>query len=270
MFFVGPDFFETLGMPLLAGTSIGRQEAASGERVAVVNRALAEFYFGSVANAVGRTVNRDVRIVGVTADGRYGTLRDEPVRAMFVPYTQAPPRTGMTFIVRTTGDTSRATTAALAAIRAHDPGLQAKAAMLSDQIAATLSRERFVAVFAAVLSGLALFLSCAGLYAAVAYGVSERHSELAVRLALGATRKDIVRLVLRDPLRVTAIGLILGIPGTYAIMRVIGALLFDVASFDLPTIAASGIALMAIATIATLWPARRAATIDPQECLKST
>ena len=270
MFFVGPDFFETLGMPLLAGNGIGGTESASRERVAVVNRAFAEFYFGSIAGAVGRTVNRDIRIVGVTADARYTTLRDEPVRAMFVPSTQARPRTGMTFIVKSAGDTSNATTAALAAIRAHDSGLKAKAATLSDQIAATLSRERFVAMLASVLSGLALFLSCGGLFATVAYAVSERHRELAVRLALGATTRDIVLVVLRGPLRITAIGLILGIPGTYAIMQAVAAFLFDVAPFDLPTIAGSGVALMALATAAALWPARRAAAIDPQECLKST
>jgi predicted permease len=270
MFFVGADFFETLGMPLLAGSSIGRVEATSRERVAVVNRALAEFYFGTVANAVGRTVNRDIRIVGVTADARYRTLRDEPVRAMFVPSAQTPPRTSMTFLVRTTGDISSATTAALAAVRAHDSALEAKAVTLRDQIAATLSRERFVAVLAGVLSSLALFLSCGGLFAAVAYAVSERHSELAVRLALGATARDIVLLVLTDPLRMTAIGLILGIPGAYATMRAVDALLFEVAPFDLATIAGSGIALMAVATVAAVLPARRAATIDPQECLKST
>ncbi len=270
LFWVGPEFFEALRMPLLAGSSLGRAEAAGPERVAVVNRAFAEFYFGSVANAVGRMVNRKVRIVGVTADAHYGTLRDEPVRAMFVPYTQAPTRTVRTFLARTTGDTSGALRSALVAIRAYDSKLTMKGTTLSDQIATTLSRERFVAVLASVLSALALVLSCAGLYAAVAYSVAERRKELAVRLALGATGKDIVRLVLRDPLRVTLIGLLLGIPGAYAIMRTLAALLFDVAPFDIPSIAVCGLALMAVAAVAALWPARRAATINPQECLKST
>lgn len=268
VFFVGPDFFEALGMRLLAGRSIGRREAAGRERVAVVNRAFADLYFGGVAVAVGRTVNRDVRIIGVAADARYGTLRDEPVRAMFLPYTQAPPRTAMTFVVRTTGRIAPAIEAALVAIRMHDPALKRNVATLDDQIAATSARERFVAVLAAVLSGLALLLSCAGLYAAVAYGVTERRNELAVRLALGATGPDVVRLMLAGPLRVTAIGVVLGIPAAYAVMRAAAALLYEVTPFDVPTIAVCGCALAALACVAAILPARRAAAIDPHECLK--
>ena len=270
LFWVGPGFFETLRMPLLAGSSIGWPEMRGGERVAVVNRAFAEFYFGGVAKAVGRTVNRDVRIVGVAADARYGTLRDEPVRAMFVPFTQAPARTGRTFVVRTTGDASRALASAMAAVRAYDPRLRATATTLGDQTASTLSRERFVAVLAAVLSVLAVFLSCAGLYAAVAYVISERRPELALRLAFGATGRDMTRLVLEGPLRVTIVGLIVGIPGAYAIMRAVASLLFGVAPFDPLTIAACAVALLAVATAAALVPARRAAAIDPQEYLRCT
>jgi predicted permease len=270
LFWIGPDFFEVLRMPIVAGSSIGRHEMAGAESVAVVNQAFAESYFGGVASAVGRTVNRNVRIVGVTADAYYGTLRDEPVRAMFIPYTQAPTRAVRTFLARTNGDTSGAIASVMAAIREHDSRLKVEVTTLSDQIAATLSRERFVAVLAVILSGLALVLSCAGLYAGVAYSVSERRRELAVRLALGATGGDIVRLVLRSPLRVTVIGLILGIPGAYLFMRAVAALLFGVRPFDPATIAACGAGLVAIAAVAALMPARRAAAVDPQECFKCT
>lgn len=270
VFFVGPRFAETLGIRVIAGRSLGAPDAAGRERVAVVNQEFARFYFGSAGDAVGRTFNQNVRIVGVIGDARYNTLRDEPVRAMFVPHTQGPPRTTMTLVVRAASDPALAATSVRAAIRQHDPALKVNVVPIADQIAATLARERFVAQLASILAGLALFLSCAGLYAAVAYGVSARRPELAVRLALGATGQDIVRLVLRDPLRATLIGLILGIPGAYAIMRATAALLFGVNPSGITSVAVCGLALLAIAVGAALWAARRAAAIDPQECLKST
>ena len=270
LFWVGPDFLETAGMRLIAGRTIGPAEAASRERVAVVNQEFARFYFGAPERALGRMVNRDVRIIGITADARYNTLRDEPVRAMFLPHTQSPTRPAITFVVRPAGDPAQAMNAVTGAIRAFEPRLKLTVTPLADVVAATLSRERFVARLAAVLSSLALFLSCAGLYAAVAYGVSERRGEMAVRLALGATSRDIVSLVLRDPLRTTTLGIIVGVPAAYAAMRSISALLFGVAPFDIVTMAACALALIGITTAAALWPARRAAAINPQECLKIT
>jgi predicted permease len=268
LFWVGPDFFDVLHMPMIAGSGIGSREASSRGRVAVVNRAFAEFYFGSVENALGRMVNGDVQIVGITADARYGTLRDEPVRAMFVPYTQAPSRDRRTFLVRIAGDTPGGIASALAAIHAEDPRVKVNVATLRDQIASTLSRERFVAILAIVLSALGLFLSCAGVYASVAYSVSARRPELALRLALGATGRDIVGLVLADPMRVTAIGLVLGVPGAYVMLRGVAALLFGVKPFDVVTVAVCGAGLLMIAAAAAVVPARRAAAIEPMECLK--
>jgi putative ABC transport system permease protein len=268
MFFVGPGFFEALGMRLVAGSSIGHQQAAGRERVAVVNRSFAEFYFGSVTDALDRTVNGNVRIVGVVADASYGTLRDEPVRAMFVPYTQAPPRRQMIFVVRTAGDAFTAARAAVEAIRAHDSALRPRVARLDDQVAATFSRERFVAVLASVLSGLALLLSCGGLSASVAYAASERQNELAVRIALGATGSNIVRLLVSDPLRVALFGLILGVPGAYVVMRAVSALLFGVEPFDLTIVVTVGVALLGVAAGAAAWPAWRAVRIDPLVSLK--
>jgi len=270
MFWVAPGFFEALRMRLVAGKSIGLQQAAGRERVAVVNRSFAEFYFGRVADALDRTVNHNVRIVGVVADASYGTLRDEPVRAMFVPYTQAPPRTQVTLVVRTTGDVAAGAAAAVDAIRGHDSALRPRVARLEDQIAATLSRERFVAVLATVLSGLALLLSCGGLYATVAYAVSERQNELALRIALGATGSSIVRLLVSDPMRVTVLGLLLGVPGAYIVMRALSALLFGVAPFDPGMVVTAGAALLAVAAGSVVWPARRAVRIDPLRSLNGT
>ena len=270
LFWIGPDFLETAGMQMIAGRTIGRAESASRERVAVVNQEFARFYFGSAERALGQSINRDVLLIGVVHDARYNTLRDDPVRAVFLPHTQAPARAAMTFVIRPRGDPGQAASAVTASIRAFDPRLKLQVRPLADLVDATLSRERFVAVLAAMLSILALFLSCAGLYAAVAYGVAERRVEMAVRIALGANARDIVRLILRDPLRTTAAGIALGVPISSASMRGLSALLFGIAPFDPATVAACASVLIAITAAAAFLPARRAAAIDPQECLKVT
>jgi predicted permease len=270
MFWVGADFFGVLRMPVIAGSAFGGSALAGRERVAVVNRSFADFYFGSPANAVGRMINGDVRIIGVAADAYYGSLRDDPVRAMFVPYTQAPPRKVRTFLARSSGDPSLTMAAGADAVRTYDPALAVSVATVPDQIAASQLRERFIAACALVLAGLAMFLSCAGLFAAVAYSVAQRRRELAIRLALGAAPREIVRTMAGGAMRVTGIGLILGLPGAYAITRAMEALLFGVAPFDLPTVAASAVGVAAAAAVAGSAAARRAAAISPLECLNNT
>ena len=121
---------------------------------------------------------------------------------------------------------------------------------------------------AAVLSLLAVFLSCMGLYAAIAYAVSERRHELAVRLALGATRRDIVSQVVRDPLRTTVVGVAIGLPCVYLLMQGLSSLLFQVATFDVPTVLGAAALLLAVGLLAGVPAALRAASIDPQEALQ--
>jgi predicted permease len=268
LFWVGAGFFETTGMRLRQGDGLTAGHMAGGGRVAVVNERFARFYFGSAGGAVGRVVNRDVRIIGVVADAHYDTLRDEPARAMFIPFTQAPARQEMTIVAQPAESEAQAIAAAAAAIRAFDPRARFAIVSGTDRVAATFARERFVGALAVVATLLALALAAAGLYATVAYSVSERRGELAVRIALGATGRDIVRLVLRDPLRTALLGIAAGAPGAWALSRVLATLLFGVPRFDLATLVPGAAALVAIMTLAALPAARRAARIDPQACLK--
>jgi predicted permease len=268
-FFVGPKFFETAGMRIVAGQPLAAVDITDRRRVAVVTRQFAEFYFGGVDKAVGRFVNRDVNIVGVVADARYNSLRDAPVRAMFLPFTQAPPRSMMTFIVRPAGDQRQAIGAVTAAIRAHDSRLKVASRPMTDLAAATMGRERFAGSVAAGLALLALVLCSAGVYATVGFAVAERRREIALRFALGATGGDVARLVLRGPLLVALIGIAVAVPCSYALMRAMSALLFGVSPFDLPIVAGCGLGLMAIAVMAAALPAWRASTIEPHQCLKA-
>ena len=269
LFFVGPKFFETAGMRIVAGQPLAAVDITDRRRVAVVTRQFAEFYFGGVDKAVGRFVNRDISIVGVVADARYNSFRDAPVRAMFLPFTQAPSRSVMTFIVRPAGDERQAIGAVTAAIRGHDPRLKVAGRPMADLVAATMGRERFAGSVAAGLALLALVLCSAGVYATVGFAVAERRREIALRFALGATGRDVVGLVLRGPLMVALIGIAVAVPCSYALMRAMSALLFGVSPFDLPIVAGCGLGLVAIAVLAAALPAWRASTIDPHECLKA-
>jgi putative ABC transport system permease protein len=270
LFFVGPHFFETVGMRIVAGDGLTPADMTRRDRVAVVTQQFARFFFGAPERAVGRFLSSDVRIVGVVADAKYNTFRDAPVRAVFLPFTQAPPRQVMTIIARPAGDQRRAREALAAAIASYDRRAKTKVTTLADQVNAVMGLERFAAAMAAVLAGLALFLSCAGVYSTVAYAVSERRQELALRFALGATTTDIVRLVLRQPLRVTLIGMAAATPATYAVMRMASALLFGVAPLDLPALIVSTLALGVTAAGAAALPAWRAAVTDPHECLRAS
>jgi predicted permease len=266
IFFVDAGYFDTLRMPLVAGRAFLPHEMRN---VSVVNEQFARRYFGSPAQAIGRLYNRDVRIVGVVADAHYSTLRGDPgSRAAFVHYAPLQ-RAGMTHIVRLTGVQSGMTEAVRAAVLAHDSRLRPVISTGEDLIASSLARERFFAVIATTLALLAMLLSCGGLWATVGYAVSRRTSELAIRRALGASRRSILALMLRGPVRTVITGLIAGTPAVFLVMRSARALLFGIPSFDLVIVGASAGLLLTIGVAAALWPAYRATTIDPITVLKN-
>ena len=221
-------------------------------------------------DALGRFVNRDVRIIGVVADARYNTFRDTPARVMFLPFTQAPPRSTMTFIVRPAGDQRQTISAVTAAIRAHDPQLKVSATPMSSLVEATMGRERFAArsppgsrcsrcscpAPACTRRSRSLYPSAGG---------SSRCGSRSARP--GATSRG---WSLQGPIRVALAGIVVGVPCAYALMRAVSTLLFGVAPFDLH----DGAGVRAwrcsdVAVAAAALPAWRAASIDPQECLRS-
>jgi predicted permease len=269
MFFVGRDYFGTMGMRIIAGRDFDARDEGPRSTVTVVNEQFANFYFGSPQNAVDRFVNKDVRVVGVVINAHYNTPRDQPSRAMFLRHLPMN-RPSMAHIVRIGGDPSATMRAVTEAIVAHDSRLRPRAASVTELLATSLARERFFAVVAWLLSSLALVLACGGLYAAVAYAVLQRQGEIAVRIALGASAADVLSLVLRDPLTTTALGIAAGIPGAYLLMRSASSLLFGVSTFDVTTVALCGVALVLCGLLAAIWPARRAVSIDPVIALRNS
>ena len=269
MYFVGPRYFETVGMPLLLGRDVQASDGAGRERVAVVNERLAKFYFGSASAAIGQLVNENVRIVGIAADAQYDTLRDEPARVMFVPYVQAPPRQRMTVLVRPAGDRTACLRSVQGVLKVFDSRLRPRVTTGETWVSAALARERFLASVALILSVLASCLACAGLYAAVASATAQRKGEIALRMALGASRAGIVSVILDDPLRTTLAGIVTGGAAAALLTRVAGSFLFGVPLVDLPAIALCGLLLVVVALLAAIGPALRAADVDPASALRS-
>jgi predicted permease len=269
MFFVGPDYFGTLGMNLVAGEDFSPRDFGPRTRTAIVNERFATFYFGSPARALGAIVNRDVRIVGVVADARFSSPREDPVRAMYVPFTPVQ-RPAMAHIAVTSGETSAVIGSVLDAVRAFDTRLHPRIATAAELLDESMAREQFFSGIAWTLSALAMMLACGGLYATVAYAVSQREAEIAVRVALGASPRRILFLVLRDPLNTTLGGIAAGVPGSWLVMRSASTLLFGVSPFDVTTVTVCAAALVCFACGAASRPAMRAVAIDALPALRKS
>ena len=266
IFFVDAGYFDTVRMPLVAGRTFEPHQRLN---VAVVNEEFARFYFGSASQAIGRVYNRDVRIEGVVADAHYSTLRGERhARAVFVHYGPVQ-RAAMTHILRLDGAQTAVAESVRAAVRAHDSRLRPVISTSEELMASSLARERFFAVIATTLAVLALVLACGGFCATVGYAASQRTSEFAIRMALGAPRVAILSLLLQGPVRTVIVGLIAGAPAVFLVMRSAKAMLFGVPSFDPPVVAACAGLLLTIGVAASAWPAYRATRIDPIAVLKN-
>jgi predicted permease len=273
---VGPEFFETFGIPLLLGRTIGDQDTAAAPKVAVVNRAFASQYLGGT-NPIGRRfgfgdqkVSSDIVIVGMVGDARYGNLRDEAPPTVYVPYAQNIRQlAAMTFEVRTAGDPTHWIGAIRQAVQGLDTNL-----LLSDvktqieQIEQATFQERLFARLTSLFSALALLLACVGLYGITSYAVARRTSELGIRLALGAGRGDVLRMVLRDSLFPVIAGAAIGVLIALAATRYISSELYGVRATDPATMMVAILMLAGAAGIATYLPARRATTVDPMVALR--
>jgi ABC-type antimicrobial peptide transport system permease subunit len=227
-----------------------------------VNESFARFYYGSL-DVVGR--GGRPQIVGVVRDARYDGPREDSPRAMFVPYQQVRARPAMTYVVRAVLNRSAALSAARAAVRQAGAGAQVSTTSLDDQAQSTVWRELFLARLSAALALMATMLACGGVYAVVSGAVVERRREIGIRMALGARRRDIVPLVVAQPLLTALAGLAVGLPVAAFMMRGIRSLLFGIASFDPTTILAGAASIIAITFVAALVPAWRACAADPRQ-----
>ncbi len=272
---VGPRFFETMGMPLVLGRSIGPQDTFGAPKVAVVNETLAHKYFGG-SNPVGRrfgsgdSKRSDIEIVGVVGDARYAELRKEAPPTFYVPYVQNLERLGsMHFEVKTKGDPIAMVPAVRRAVQDVDKNLPLfELKTQVEQIDQTLFQERLFAKLSSFFGLLALTLACVGLYGIMTYAVARRTNEIGIRIALGADSTAILRIVIRDALGLAALGIALGIPTALAAGRLVASMLFGLRPTDPLTIAGASLVMTAVAALACYVPARRATQVDPMVALR--
>ena len=274
---VSPGFFSALGVPLLAGRVFTDADNAAGAKVAVVNESLARHYFGNPTNALGRsfgfgggnTVKTDIQIVGIVQDAKHENLHAAIIRSVFIPYAQANQLGGMAFYVRTW----QAPDAAMAMIRKSMYGLDSKLVLRSletmgDQVNEDLDTERTIALLSITFGILALLISAVGLYGVLAYATAQRTREIGLRIALGANRGTIARMVLMDVLRLVAISVAVALPVSWLITHWVRGQLYGVSGHDPLTMLAVVAAVIAIALLAAVLPVRRAMGVDPMTALR--
>jgi predicted permease len=275
---VSPDFFRTIGQPLLAGREFTPADTASSRRVAIINESLARRLFGP-QNPIGREFQPGGataaarEIVGVVANAKYLSPREDRRQMMFYyPAAQVPAGAlrRMCLAVRATGDTGAVMTAIRGELHRIDPRLPVlRIAPLDRQLDDLLFRERLLATLSAVFGALAAALACLGLYGVLSYSVTRRTAEIGVRLALGGTPAGVRVMVVRQSVTLVLAGIALGIPGTVAAARLAGAWLFGVQSTAPALTGAAALALLAVGALAALIPAQRAGRIDPMSAIRS-
>jgi macrolide transport system ATP-binding/permease protein len=272
---VGPNFFETLGIPIVLGRTIKERDTSTAPKVVVVNQEFARQFLGG--SPVGRRLGFDGKkgsgeyeIVGVVGGAKYEDLRSDVPPTVYIATLQEPADLGaMHFEVRTAGDPNQM----IPAVRRVAEGLDSNLALFDvrsqvQQIDQTLFQERLFARLTGFFGMLALLLGCIGVYGVMAFAVTRRTREIGIRMALGASRSGILGMVLRETLVLVAIGITLGVFGALEATRLISSLLFGLKPNDPLTIAGAALLLVAAAAFAGYVPARRASRVDPMVALR--
>lgn len=273
---VGPRFFETMQIPLVGGRGFDARDTTQAPGVAVVNETAARAFFGNTS-PLGRTFRRfgygrkwPIEVVGVAKDSKYDRLRKPVEPTIFVPYLQSGGSLGGLWVaVRTTSSAPAAIRTIGGAMRSVDPQVPMREVKTQlEQIDETIGSERFFARVLVFFGLFALLIACIGLHAVTAYSATRRTSEIGIRIAFGATRGEVLWMVLRQVVVMTGIGLALGVPLAMAAGRVVRSMLFGVEPGDPTTIVVAIAVMAAVALLAGWLPARRASRMDPVSALR--
>ncbi len=269
---VGPTYFDTTGMTLVAGRAFSERDVDGQPNVAVINETAAG-YFGGPTQALGKRLGYgelDKEIVGVVRNARVLSLREPPAAMVFYPIFQML-RPAQAVEIRATGDAMAVGETVRRALAEMDARLLAvnRPTLVDDALTRGLTRDRLIAYLAGGFGATALLLACIGLYGVLAYSVQRRTAEMGVRMAVGARPVDVAGLVVRDGLTVALVGVVIGIAAALAVSRAIETMLFDVTASDGATYGAVALTLVITAAFASYLPARRAARVDPMTALRS-
>lgn len=269
---VSPDYFKTLNIPLLQGRDVTEQDKLGSPKVAVINESMARRFFGTT-NPIGKRIGLDqvpdVTIVGLVKDAKYLNLREPMRNHFYLPVMQEPRLYDLVVQVKANGDTETVANALRAQIRALDPHLPLyNVKSLATEIDQSLVQERLVSWLSTAFSLLATLLAGLGLYGVLTFSVARRTREIGIRIALGAQRADVFRLVITHGMILVFTGVGLGIAAALALSRLLTSLLFGVTPTDLPTFVGVAVLLLVVAFLACYLPARRATKVDPLVALR--
>ncbi|HZB25270.1 MAG TPA: ABC transporter permease, partial [Vicinamibacterales bacterium] len=269
-------YFETMGIPLLAGRDFTARDTAAAPKVAIVSERIVREYFpGGPGGALGGRVRLSdpgewLTVVGVVADIRQRRLDQEVQPMIYAPFQQAGEFVRfVSFVVRTATPASAAE-GIRAEIRSTAPDLPIESTLtMNEAVAASVAQPRFRMLLLGLFAMAATLIATCGIYGLMAYAVTQRRREIGVRMALGADRRDVLRLVLTRALRIVAAGVIVGLAGAAAVTRVLQTFLFGVTPTDPIAFTTVTLLLMAVGLMAAWLPARRATRIDPCAALRA-
>ncbi len=271
---VDPDYFQTLGIPLLRGRTFTPREETVMSHVVVISQSLARAYFPD-QDPIGRKLAIDMKlnndpseIVGVVGDVKHYGLDTAPPAVVYWPHAELV-YSGMTLVIRADSNPVTQVGSIRAILHGMDPELPiARVATMDEWVSDSVAKQRFSATLLSIFAAIALILATVGIYGVVAYAVSQRTREFGIRLALGAGRGKVLILVLRYGARLALLGVIFGAAGTFTLSQSLRSLLFHVSPFDPLTLASVAVFLSGVTLLACWIPARRATKVDPLIALR--
>jgi predicted permease len=274
---VSPDYFNTMGIRLIAGRNINQSDTSGSQRVAVVNQTFVRRYL-SDTNPLGQMLRTDpepgypstlYRIIGVIPDTKYNSLRSETPPMTFAPDSQFPdPWPFMPLVIHSNVSVTEVLSAVKRTITRKHPGVVVTGGDFQAWIRDGMVGERLMAMLAGLFGLIAALLAMVGLYGVIAYLVASRRPEIGIRVALGATRGQIIGMIMKEAWGLLLTGIVAGMILSLIAGRSASALLFDLKPYDPLTLVVATLGLTAISLIASFLPARRASTIDPTIALR--
>ena len=275
----GRDYFKTVSIALQRGRLFDQSDDLKSKPVIIINQRFAEQFFPG-QNPLGKRIRPGMsltdedgpmrEIIGIVSNVKHESLRRDFTPEMYVPATQFP-MNFFSLVVRTATSQPAALTGAIRDVLIQiDPGIPlTRVRIFEDYLTKSLARPRFNALLLSIFAGIALLLTAIGIYGVMAYSVAQRRQEIGVRMALGAQRGDVLRLIVGGGMKLAALGVLIGVTAVFALTRLLKSLLFGVGAFDPLTLAAVALLLAAIALLACFLPARRASGLDPMVALRS-
>ncbi len=271
---VSPDYFATMQMPIVAGRDFDARDNLKSGSVGIINQSMAHYFFGD-RNPIGKKFGTDsstppdIEIIGVVRDAKYVSLKEQPQRHFYVPTGQQPQLFDMTLHVRTSADDRLVAGQLRKTLQQIDPNVPLyNITTLANQLDESLSRDRLITWLSTAFGVLATLLATIGLYGVIAFSVAQRTREIGIRMALGAQRFDVLRLVLKQVALLVLIGLALGAAISLGGVRALGSLLYGIEATDPLAFLGAALVLLAAAALAAYPPARRATRVNPTVALR--